>query len=331
MPTLVLAHREVTELLDMAGLVPLMRRTLVELSRGEIAMPPRQMLPHPDQPGLIAWMPAVLRGGDPFGSKVISVYPENRQRGMHTHQGVVVLFRPKTGEVRAIVDADAVTARRTAAVSAAATDLLAQPDAADLGLIGSGTLAETHLEAMLGVRPIRRVRVYARRPDRLRDFAERMSVLFEVEVQPAADAQTAVVDADIVCTLTDARSPVLEGAWLHPGAHVNAVGASVGGFRELDDETVRRSLVFVDSLLHALPQADDLRLPIEAGVVGPEHVRGEIGAVADGRLQGRRQPDDVTLFKSVGLAAEDMAAAAYCVERAEALGLGTWIELGAGR
>ena len=214
--------------------------------------------------------------------------------------------------MRAIVDADAVTVRRTAAVSATATDLLALPDAAELRLIGSGTLAETHLEAMLGVRPIRRVRVYARRPESLRDFVERMSALFGVEVQPAADARTAVVDADIVCTLTDARSPVLEGAWLRPGAHVNAVGASVGGFRELDDEAVRRSLV------HALPQADDLRLPIEAGVVGPEHVRGEIGAVADARLQGRRHQDDVTLFKSVGLAAE-------------AMGLGTWIELGAGR
>ena len=331
MPTLVLGYRQVTDLLDMTALVPLMARTLAELSRGEAQMPPRQMLPHPSQPGLIAWMPAVLAGGEPFGSKVISVYPENRRQGMHTHQGVVLLFAPETGEVRAIVDADAVTARRTAAVSAAATDLLALPDAGDLALLGSGALAETHLEAMFQVRPIRRVRVCSRSEGNAQAFAERMGSRYGIAVESVGDAQAAVAGADIVCTLTDARSPILKGDWLRPGAHLNAVGASVGGFRELDDEAVRRSLVYVDSLSHALLQADDLRLPLEAGVVGERHVRGEIGAVADGRLEGRRGQDDVTLFKSVGLAVEDLAAAQYCIARARAQGAGTWVKFGAGR
>lgn len=331
MAALLLDYRDTTDLLDMQGLLPLMARTLQELSRGEGELPTRQMLAHPGQLGLIAWMPAILAGGEPFGAKVISVYPENRRQGLPTHQGVVLLFAPGTGEVQAIVDAGAITARRTAAVSAVATDLLALPGAADLALLGSGTQAETHLEAMLQVRPIRRVRVHSRSVEHARDFAQRMTERFGVAVEVCRDAQAAVDGADLVCTLTEARSPILAGRWLRPGAHLNAVGASVRGYRELDDEAVRRARVYVDSRAHALAQADDILLPLAVGVIAQGHVCGEIGGVAGGEVAGRTSRDDVTLFKSVGLAVEDLAAAQYCVERAQALGRGTLVAFGAKR
>ncbi len=331
MAALVLGYRDVTDLLDMEGLVPRMAGALRALSRGEATMPPRQVMAHPGQEGLIAWMPAVLGGLEPFGSKVISVYPKNRLRGLHTHQGAVLLFAADTGEVRAIVDADALTARRTAAVSALATDLLAPRDAAELTLLGSGTQAETHLEAMLSVRPVVRVRVHSRSLKHAEEFARRMGERFGIAVEALADARAAVEGADIVCTLTEARAPVLEGLWLKPGVHVNAVGASVRGYRELDDEAVRRARLYVDSIPHALAQADDILLPLAAGVIPQGHILGEIGGVAGGEVAGRASLDDLTLFKSVGLAVEDLAAAAYCLERAQALGRGTPVDMGAGR
>ena len=328
MAALVLGFRDAMALLDMAGLVPRMSDTLRSLSRGGADVPLRQVIAHPEQAGSLGWMPAIPLGGGPFGGKVISVYKDNPARGLGTHQGVVVLFAAETGEVLAIVDAYAVTARRTAAASAVATDLLARRDAAELAILGSGAQAEAHVEAMLAVRPIGRVRVASRSREHAERFARRMADLHGIPVLAADDVPSAVAGADVICSVTDARAPIVDGAWIQAGAHLNAVGASVPGFRELDVETVRRARLYVDSRPQVLAQADDVRLPLAAGEIPADHILGEIGEVLLGTAPGRTAPDDVTLFKSVGVAVEDIAAASYCLERAEALGAGTRVAFG---
>jgi len=329
MSTRVLGNADVHALLDMPGLIGAMERALQEVSRGAAAMPARSVLPLPRADGVLAWMPAVLEGEALFGGKAITVYPENRTRGVHAHQGVVLLFSPADGALRAILDADAVTARRTAAVSAVATRALALPGAGDLALIGCGPQSAAHLEAIAHVRDLRRVRFCSRDPRHAEDFARRMAGRVGCGVEAVADPEQAIRGADIVCTLTDARSPVLQGSWLRSGAHVNAVGASVPGFREIAEDAVRRARIYVDALEPCLAQADDLRLPIADGSLDRAAVLGEIGDVTLGRLAGRTSSEDVTLFESVGLAAEDVAAACYAVERAEARGIGTLLEIGA--
>ncbi len=325
MRTLVLGYAEVQKLLDFPGLVPAMRTALEDLSAGKVVLPPRQMLEHPTYPGLIAWMPALAAGGGLFGGKVISVYPENRRQGRQSHQGAVLLFAPEDGQLAAILDADAVTAARTAAVSAAATEILARPEARVLALLGSGALAETHLPAMLAVRPIREVRVWSPTPGHAESFVRRMREQVPCVLRSAAAAQEAIEGADVVCTLTAARQPVLSRSWVAAGAHVNAVGAATPGFREIDSETMAVSRVFVDAREHCLREADDLRVPLAAGQVREPDI-AEIGEAFAGRREGRMSRKDLTLFKSVGLAMEDLAAAAYCVQRAKAAGIGTWLE-----
>ncbi len=324
MRTLVLSYAEVQRLLDFPGLVPVMRATLEDLSAGRTLLPPRQVLEHPSHPGLIAWMPALAPGGKLFGSKVVSVYPENRRQGMNSHQGVVVLFSPSDGHVEAILDADAVTAARTAAVTAAATDFLARPDAQVLALLGSGGLAEAHLPAMLAVRPIREVRVWSATTGHAEDFARRAGARYGGVLRVAVDAREAVEGADIVCTLTSARKPVLPDGCVAAGAHVNAVGAAAPGYGEIEPETMGRSRVFVDSREHCLREADDVRLPLAAGQLAEEDVT-EVGDAFAGRREGRTSDAEVTLFKSVGLAIEDLAAANYCLLRAEEVGIGHWV------
>jgi ornithine cyclodeaminase len=324
--TLVVSHDEVVRLLPMAACIDVMSDTLAALARGQALLPLRTVLRLPEQRNMFASMPAVL--GDAIGAKVITVFPDNEGTPYESHIGVVLYFESTNGRLLAIIDASSVTAIRTAAVSGLATRLLSRPDARVLAILGSGVQAMTHLEAMRCVRNFSEVRVWSRHEGNAQAFAQRALMRFGVQVTISPTAVAAVTEADVICTTTSAREPVVQGAWLKPGAHVNAVGASVRTARELDSEAVRRSRLFVDRRESVMAEAGDFLIPREEGVVDNDHVQGELGEVVLGAVAGRRDERDITLFKSLGLAIEDVASARFIYERAAREGRGTWVELG---
>jgi ornithine cyclodeaminase len=262
-------------------------------------------------------MPGYLDGV--LGAKLISVFPQNRSAGLDSHQGIVALHEPEHGRLLAVVHAGAITAIRTAAVSALATRLLANENADDLALLGSGTQAVTHIRAMREVRAIRRVRVWSRSFEHARAFAER-ETSETLAVMPYESVQQAVDGASIICTLTAATAPVLHAPWIAAGAHINSVGASVSGFRELDANVVQHARVYVDMRSTALRESDDLR------DIPHERVIGELSEMVTGACQLRTNQNDVTLFKSVGMAIEDLAAARLVYQRATEQGLGRYVD-----
>jgi alanine dehydrogenase len=265
------------------------------------------------------------------GAKVISVFPDNHGTALDSHQGAVLLFEAERGSLVAIMDASSITAIRTAAVSGLATRLLARDDAREVAILGTGVQARTHLDAMRAVRPIGRARVWSRSAAAVRAFAERESRRTGVAVEPAATAREAVAGAEIVCTVTSSREPVLAGDWLAAGTHVNAVGASLPFARELDTAAVVRGRLYVDRRESALNEAGDFLIPQQEGAIREDHIVGEIGELLLGVVPGRGSSAEVTIFKSLGLAVEDVAAAAVIYERARATGRGTRVELGGGR
>ncbi|HEY2953756.1 MAG TPA: ornithine cyclodeaminase family protein [Candidatus Eisenbacteria bacterium] len=324
----VVSDSEVRALLPMADCIEVMAATLATVARGDAVLPLRSTVWLPDRRGLLGLMPAYV--GDPraIGIKVVTVMPGNHGTEHDSHQGAVLVFETEHGALRAVVDASSITAIRTAAVSALATRILAREDAGDLAILGSGVQAATHLDGMRSVRRLTRVRVWSRTPAHARAFAERESARLGLRVEACAGAREAVAGADLVCTATSAREPVLCGDWLAPGAHVNAVGACFANARELDSAAVARSMLFVDRRESARAEAGDFLIPKAEGVFGDDHIRAEIGEVLIGARPGRGSRDEVTLFKSLGLAVEDLAAAHRVWQRALETGAGTEIELG---
>ena len=327
---LVITQAEVAELLPMPRCIDVMEEALSAVARDEAVLPLRQMVELPSGEGdLLATMPAYLAGD--AGLKVITVFPRNEGTDFHAHQGIVVLFETERGTPVAVIDATAITAIRTAAVSGAATRALARPDAGDLAILGSGTQARSHLEAMAAVRPLRRIRVWSRTEERARAFAEAEAARRGVEIEVSASPRDAVVGADLVCTATSAREPILRGPWLSPGAHVNAVGYSGPRGRELDAEAVARARLFCDRRESVLNESGDFLLARAEGAVDDDHIAGEIGEVFIEKVPGRMSPDDITLFESLGLAVEDLAAARAVHDGALERGAGTRVRLGGRR
>ncbi|HZZ64364.1 MAG TPA: ornithine cyclodeaminase family protein [Candidatus Baltobacteraceae bacterium] len=326
MSVVVVGEAEVFELLPMRDCIEAMEHMFAALASCGAVQPPRIIAWQPGQAGAIATMPAWL--GEPpwLGAKVISVFPQNRTAGRESHQGFVVLFETQHGVPRAIIHAGAITAIRTAAVSAVATRRLAGEDAHVLAILGSGVQAGMHLAAMREVRSIRSVRVWSRTPEHARAFAERFAES-DLSIEACADPESAVRGADIICTVTAATSPVLLGRWLIAGQHVNAAGASVPPFRELDTEAVVRSRVFVDSRESALREPDDLLAPLREGRITQQHILGELAELASGAVRGRSAESEITLFKSVGLAIEDLAAGNLVYERALESGTGQVVHI----
>jgi ornithine cyclodeaminase len=318
----------VEALLPMKRCVAIVRDALAALSRGDVVMPLRSMVRLPDGHGLLGLMPGYLGEPRSFGLKVVTVMPGNHGTGYDSHQGVVMLFGVERGEPLAILDATAITAIRTAAASAAATDALARPEAGDLAIIGTGTQARTHLDAMACVRRLRRVRVWSRGRANVERFAREQSTRTGLAIEAAASAEAAVRGADLVCTTTAAKEPVVLGEWLAPGAHVNAVGACFPATRELDTAAIRRARLFTDCRESCVNESGDYRLPLAEGAIGEAHLLGEIGEVFLGRLAGRTAPDDLTVFDSLGVAVEDLAAAHAIFAGARESGAGTWLEWG---
>lgn len=331
MKVLIVSQSEVGRLLPMSACLEAMGEALAALARGEAVLPLRQAVRLPDGRGLLACMPAHAGHLGALGLKAITVFPGNHGTELDSHQGAVLLFEAERGRLRAVIDATSVTAIRTAAVSGVATRLLAREDAGDLAILGTGVQARTHLEAMALVRPLRRVRVFSRDPGRMRAFAEQASRRHGIDVEATASAQEAVAGADIICTVTSSREPVLRGDWIAAGAHVNAVGASVPAARELDTAAVVRSRLFVDRRESAQNEAGDFLIPKREGALGDDHILAEIGDVLIGTAPGRGSGQEITLFKSLGLAVEDVASAHLIYANAEAAGAGTWVELGGAR
>ena len=305
-----------------------MRAALTTFARGDAVLPLRSLVRLPGGAGLLGLMPGYLGEPRSFGLKVVSVMPGNHGTPYDSHQGVVMLFGLAHGEPLAILDATAITAIRTAAASAAATDALAREDAGDLALLGSGTQGRSHLEAMRVVRKLRRVRVWSRTRANAERFAREEAGPLGFPIEVAASAEEAVRGADLICTTTAAREPVLRGDWLAPGAHVNAVGSCFAAGRELDTEAVRRARFFTDCRESCLNEAGDFLLPRKEGAITDAHLLGELGEVLLGKVPGRVSRDDVTIYESLGIALEDLASAHEIHRRALASGAGTWLDWG---
>ena len=332
MRTLLVSHREVAGLLPMPDCIDAMADAFRQLAIGDARLPLRQVVSLPNSRNLLALMPGQLglnaRDRSAVGAKVITVFPGNDATPLDSHLGVVLLFEAEMGRLLAIIDASSITAIRTAAVSGVATKLLSNPDAGDLGLLGAGVQAMTHLEAMRAVRSIRRVRVWSRTDERGARFADKARQRLGMAVEVAESAEACVRGADIICTVTASHEPVLRGSWVADGAHINAVGSALPAARELDTAIVTRSHLYVDRRESALAEAGDILIPIAEGAFNADHIRGDLGEVLMGAVAGRESRGDVTLFKSLGLAIEDLAAARHIYERGVALGTGIWISLG---
>ena len=324
MNVLVLSHVDVTRLLTMEACIEAMADALRATSSGGAVLPLRSVVWMPDRTGMIGLMPGFLDPPRSLGLKVVSIFPGNHAAGYDSHQGVVMLFDTRYGYPLAIMDASSITAIRTAACSGVATRALARDDAGDLAILGSGVQARTHLAAMRAVRSLRRVRVWSRSAANARRFAEASPV--PVEVMPTARA--AVDGADLICTTTAAREPILEGAWIAPGAHVNAVGACFAATRELDTAAVARARLVVDRSESTLNESGDFLFARKDGAIGDDHILGELGDLLLGRFAARRTAADVTLFKSLGIAIEDLASAHYIYTQAVAQGAGVSVPLG---
>ncbi len=326
--TLILTQPEVRRLLPMRACMDLMAEALRSLGRGEGINPLRSAMRLPEERGILGLMPGMSGSPPALGLKVVTVFPGNHGTPYDAHQGLVVLFDTQYGLPTAILDASEVTAIRTAAVSGVATELLAREDATELAILGSGVQARTHLEAMLEARPFRRARVYSPTEANRRAFAERESERHGIAVEAVASAEDAARDADVICTVTSAREPVLKGAWIAPGTHVNAAGSSVKFTRELDTEAVVRSRLFVDRRESTVNEAGDFLFPKDEGAIDDAHIVGEIGEILLAEVAGRESAEEITLFKSLGLAVEDLVSAHYVLERARAEGVGVSVPLG---
>jgi len=291
-----LDEERVRSLLRMEDLIPAMANAMRELSAGKVEQLPRSILAVAEHNGFLGTMPAF--GGGALGAKLVTFYPNNE--GVPTHHAVILLFRPETGEPLVVMDGRLITEMRTAAVSAVATDLLARPEVNVLAILGSGVQAQSHLEALGIVRRFREVRVWS--PQRAGDFAKKFGVT------AMATAEEAVRDADVIVVATSATTPVLKGAWLSPGAHVNAVGATLPHWRELDDGVLARAKLYVESYEAAAKGSGD--------VIAAGRVFAELGEVVAEAKPGRQSDEEITLYKSVGVAIEDVAAAALVYERA---------------
>ncbi len=317
MAFLVLTQEEVERLLPMDECIAVMADALAALARGELHQPLRMVVRPPGAESFLGLMPAHRAGGEvAYGLKAICVVPDNPRRGLDAHQGAVVLFEGETGQIRAVMNASAVTAIRTAAVSAVATRLLAREDARELAILGAGVQARSHLEALPVVRDFRRARVWSRTFENARRLAEEARGRASFPVEPVETAAAAVSGADVVVTATSSSQPVLELGWLTAGAHVNAVGASIPSARELDTATIAAASLFVDRRESALNEAGEVVIAMQEGAITPEHIQAELGELLVGVEPGRRSLDELTVFKSLGLAVEDLAAAEHVLRRA---------------
>lgn len=326
MKILILTHAEVEELLPVGECIPVMAEALADLARGNVYQPLRMIITPPDAKGDMALMPS-YRSGEraAYGVKTVCFFPGNPAIGLDSHQGSVMLFSGETGELVALMNASAITAIRTAAVSGVATQLLARADANELAIIGSGVQARAHIEAMACVRPIKRARVASFRFENARKFADEFGQRCSFPIEAVENVESAVRGANLIVTATTAAEPILKLEWISRGAHLNVVGSSIPATREVDTATMAAASLFVDRRESTINEGGDYLFALREGAIGPNHIKAEIGELLIGAKSGRASPDEITLFKSLGLAVEDLASADYLYRKAMRTGAGTWV------
>jgi ornithine cyclodeaminase/alanine dehydrogenase-like protein (mu-crystallin family) len=322
----VLRGAEVREFLPMSECIDLMHRTMIAVSERRVVLPLRSIMVMPGDRGMLGNMPGYLAEPECFGVKLVSLIPRNKPPLYSSHLGLVLLFEAEHGCPVALLDAAEITAIRTAATSGLATRLLAKPEAGHLALLGAGEQARSHLAAMLAVRTLRRVRIWSRDGGKAAEFARLEGAKHQITIETAPSVREAVADADIICTLTKAREPILLGEWLAPGAHLNVVGSSIATAAEIDTPAVVKSRFFVDYRDSTRNEGGEYLRALKAGAISPEHILGEIGEVANGSQLGRRSPSDITLYKSLGIAPQDLASAHFVLQKARAAGAGQVID-----
>jgi ornithine cyclodeaminase len=308
---------QVDELLDYPGCIDAMRRAMIALSSGERPQPLRQIFTVGDGE-MFGTMPGELAALSTFGAKLVSVFHEPGSSSRTRHQGVVVAYDGKTGAVSCIADAEPITMIRTGCASAVATDALARADAEVLAIFGTGVQAEAHLRALPLVRRFHEILVWGRSPEKTRAFAGQIGEQIGEPITPVSDGREAAATADVICTVTSSRQPILFAEWVKPGTHINLVGSSLLGPVEVDTELVAKARYVADYRPGVLAQAAELAAARDAGLIDDSHVVGEIGEVLAGRIPGRQNDEQITIYKSLGHVAQDLAAAAYLRSRSAA-------------
>ncbi len=299
---------EVARRLTYEVCIPIVRDAMIAFSRGETKQLLRSII-HLSGQRLFGVMPGAMGTNGPFGAKLISVFQDNFAQGRPSHQGLVILFDPESGAPVCVVDAGEITAIRTAAASAVATDALARKDARRLAILGYGEQAATHARAIVQVRGLESIVVWGRSSERARAFAEGTQAELGVPVSSAGSVEEAACDADIICTVTAAADPILHGAWVRPGTHVNVVGSGFAGPAEVDNDLVVRSRFIADSREGVLSQGAELLRAKAAGLIDDDHVVAEIGQVLAGNVEGRQSAEEITVYKSLGHVVQDLASA----------------------
>jgi|SRR5689334_1725419 len=286
--------------------IDVMEKMFRSLAKGEAAQPLRSLMWLPAKKGLLGMMPGYDEASGVMGIKLISIFHSNRGKGYPSHQGVVILFDANNGQPLMIFDASEITALRTAAASALATRLLSREDSEILSIIGSGEQAERHIESILLVRQITKINIWSRGEKNAAGLANKVSWRYNIPVNVAKKAEEAVRDADIICTVTSSPQPIVSGDWIKKGTHVNAVGSSTPGARELDTAAVRKSKLYTDCYESILNEAGDFLIPKTEGAITDSHIQGDLGEILLGTKRGREEDDEITLFKSLGIASEDI-------------------------
>jgi ornithine cyclodeaminase/alanine dehydrogenase-like protein (mu-crystallin family) len=307
---------EVARRLTYEVCLPIVRDAMIAFSRGETRQLLRSIIPLAEG-RLFGVMPGALGPRSTFGAKLISVFPENFALGLQSHQGLVILFDPENGGPVCAVHAGEITAIRTAAASAVATDVLARKDSRRLAILGYGEQAATHARAISKVRRLDSISIWGRSSERALAFAQRMQAELALPVVPAPDVKAAVATADIVCTVTTAAEPILKGEWVRPGTHLNLVGSSHAGPVEVDSDLVVRSRFIADSREGVLNQGAEFLRAKAAGLIGEDHIAAEIGQVLAGEIEGRRSAQEITVYKSLGHVVQDLATAWFLYSQAE--------------
>lgn len=323
---LVLDTKDVERLLTVDNCIELMALTLADLTRERFHLPLRMIVRPPNAKGLLGLMPA-YRSNHPaaYGLKAICVFPENPGFGKDAHQGSVMLFNGETGELMALMNASPITTVRTAAVSAVATRLLSREDASELAIVGSGVQARSHLAALSRVRPIKRTRVVSKNREHADKFVAEMKGHFSCDVVAVDTAREALNGADLIVTVTNSHEPVIDRQWISPGAHINAIGTYSAAAREIDGSTMAAARLYVDRREAALNESGDFVLAIKEGLISADSIIAEIGEVLIGTKRGRESTEEITLFKSLGLAVEDLACAEYLFSKAQEQKAGMWV------
>jgi len=315
MDPLFINKEKISSLLPMNECIEVMEKMFLSLAAGECLQPLRNIMRLPDASGVLGMMPGYAGKLDVMGIKVITVFHANSEVGLPSHQGVVMLFDAKHGQPLMLFDALEITAIRTAAASAVATKLLSRKDSSALAIVGSGEQAKRHIEAILLVREIKQINIWSRKEENAKRLAQQVSQQYHIPVNVFNDTKEAIAKADIICTVTSSKEPIVRGEWIKAGTHINAVGSSVPMARELDTAAIVRSKLFTDRYESIFNEAGDFLIPKKEAAINNDHVRAEIGEVLSGTKKGRENDEEITVFKSLGIAAEDIFSAFHIYKK----------------